>query len=132
MDTMCAAHEFTGETINKLVVDVDKLRTEVGGMRERIAAYREHSDGQYEELRALLCGEPLPERPRNLGETLNAAVSPRAETDAAQQQGAAPAPLAAEPTAAPPAGSNAASFRSEGTPVPAPARAASPGAALRA
>ena len=66
MDTMCEAHEFTGETINKLVLDVDRVREEARSLREQVSACRRASDSQYEELRALLLGEPPPLQPRQL------------------------------------------------------------------
>jgi len=57
MDVVCEAHDFTEETINKVVVDVHNLKKDLHSMRQVIADYQAASDLQYEQLRSLLSGD---------------------------------------------------------------------------
>jgi len=75
MDIVCEAHDFTEETINKIVVDVHKLKKDVNSMRELITDYRHATDYQFEQLRALVCGEPPPPQPRKVSSLARNAVT---------------------------------------------------------
>ncbi len=84
MDVVCEAHDFTEETINKVVVDVHKLKGDVASMRELLGQYQAESDHQYAQLRALLCGEEPPPPPEQLGGPISESASggPRTAPDA--------------------------------------------------
>ena len=66
MDTVCEAHEFTAVTINKVVVDMHNLKTEIGSLRDEVNEYRQTADDQYRYLKAALLGEELPTMPHRL------------------------------------------------------------------
>ena len=110
LDCVCEAHEFTAVTINKVVVDVHRLKTEVASLREELELYRLNSDHQYEELKAMLLGEepPRPMPPRLTGESAPGGSESVASPAAARPTPAAEAKpgAAATPVAVAPSGTN--------------------------
>jgi len=65
MDCVCEAHEFTAVTVNKVVVDMANLKNDAAMLANEFDAYRQETDHQYEQLRALMFGEepPAPLKP---------------------------------------------------------------------
>jgi len=61
VDNVFEAHEFTDVTIQKVVADVHELKQDMAEMHAFVAGYREASDAQFLQLRALICGEKPPE-----------------------------------------------------------------------
>jgi len=66
VDCVCEAHDFTAVTINKVVVDMHNLKSDVATLRDDVDTYRQSSDHQYHLLKAALLGQELPTLPPRL------------------------------------------------------------------